>query len=349
MRSADRIRTLPTPSLKRRALWAAERAMYLSGAARLYTAMHGGGAVILMYHSVADAPHARFVDPAWHMSPQAFEAQLRWLKRHRTIVSLDALLDTLERGEAPAPGTVVLTFDDGYVDNLTVAAPILARYDAPATIYLATGYVSAGESQWVDRLYTLFRSRQRDALCVPGRSYDLSSGAERLRAYLEVSGMLITARRPDREALLAELYAQLAPAELTPRLTLTWPEAKRLADGYRDIGLGVHTVDHTDMSGCDLERARQQMVDARTQIEAHTGREAKHFSFPYSRTTPATRALVQALGYRSATGSSEAFLVRPGTDPYDLPRVDPRTDPTLLKFWTSGAFPGLPQSLLGRA
>ena len=44
----------------------------------------GGGAIILMYHSVADAPHARFVDPAWHMTPARFEAQLRWLKANRT-------------------------------------------------------------------------------------------------------------------------------------------------------------------------------------------------------------------------------------------------------------------------
>lgn len=349
MQRADEILTLPPPSLKRRARWAVERALYLSGAASVYARAAGGGAIILMYHSVADALHARFVDPAWHMTPARFEAQLRWLKANRTLISMGALIDALGRGETPAPGTVVLTFDDGYLDNLTVAAPLLARYEAPATIYLATGYVEAGESQWVDRLYNLFRSRQRQALAVASRGYDLSVAAERLRAYLELSGVFITSTRAERADLLAEIEGQLAPAERTPRLTLRWADAKALAERFGNIDLGVHTVDHLDMSRCGLETARQQLVDARDQVKAHTGRDAQHFSFPYSRNTPETRDLVRALGYRSATGPSDRFLVRPGTDPYDLARIDPRTDPTLLRFWTSGAYPGLPQALLRRA
>ena len=48
-----------------------------------------------------------------------------------------------------------ITFDDGYRDNLTVAAPILEKYRLPATLFLATGYVERGETQWSDTLHWL--------------------------------------------------------------------------------------------------------------------------------------------------------------------------------------------------
>lgn len=346
----ESMQTLPPLPLKRRAVLAIERALYWSGAGYAYTALgQVRGATILMYHSVADAPRARFVDPAWHMTPEAFEAQLCWLARHRRVISLDTLADTLERGESPEVGSVVLTFDDGYLDNLEVAAPLLAKHELPATLYLATGYVDAGETQWVDRLYTAFRSRRRHALHLDGRAFDLSDPGARLEAYGHASGRLIEAPRDGRDALLAEVRAQLDCEELPPRLTLTWDDARALVRRYPGFRLGVHTVDHADLSRATPEAAEAQMRDAIAQIEAETGQHPTHFSFPYSRKSEPTATLPAKAGFRTATGNGTDFLVTADTDRFDLPRIDAKTDPTLLRFWTSGAYPSLPKRLIGRA
>jgi hypothetical protein len=81
---------------------------------------------------------------------------------------MDALVGAIERGERLAEGTVALTFDDGYRDALEVVAPILARYGLPAILYLPTGYVGRGETQWVDRLYTMFAARAHHRLELDG-------------------------------------------------------------------------------------------------------------------------------------------------------------------------------------
>lgn len=84
-----------------------------------------------MYHMVQEPlPGAKF--NKLRVSPSAFEAQLRWLSEqgwHFAKMS-DLLTQSLP------DKTVILTFDDGYSDNLENADPIMAKYDACATLYL---------------------------------------------------------------------------------------------------------------------------------------------------------------------------------------------------------------------
>ena len=95
--------TIRPPSLRRRirdGLEAAASAVRLVSPERA-----GGGATILMYHSVPETPIARYIDPAWRLSPQDFDRQCAWLSRNRRVVALGDLVETLKAGNEPAPGT----------------------------------------------------------------------------------------------------------------------------------------------------------------------------------------------------------------------------------------------------
>lgn len=88
---------------------------------------------ILMYHMVqAHREGARF--NGLRVTPEHFEAQVRWLREHGfTFFTMSELW--AQREQLPARA-VAITFDDGYADNLHQALPILERYDAKATIYV---------------------------------------------------------------------------------------------------------------------------------------------------------------------------------------------------------------------
>lgn len=70
------------------------------------------------------------------ISPQRFEHQLRWLSRWRRVVPLDETLHVAARRRL-----VAITFDDGYRDNLTVALPLLERFDLPITLFVTAGFL----------------------------------------------------------------------------------------------------------------------------------------------------------------------------------------------------------------
>jgi len=98
------------------------------------------GVVVLIYHRVGGG-----ADTEIDLDPALFDEQMAWLAEAGRAVSLDAALERLT-GSEPEPGDgdanpVVVTFDDGTVDLVDHALPILVRHGVPATVYVATRHV----------------------------------------------------------------------------------------------------------------------------------------------------------------------------------------------------------------
>jgi len=84
---------------------------------------------ILMFHSVSDKPTFMPDSSGLRVTKKNFEKRITYLKNKYNIISLGDI-------EKKVPNKVIITFDDGYVDNYTHAFPLLKKYDVPATIYL---------------------------------------------------------------------------------------------------------------------------------------------------------------------------------------------------------------------
>ncbi len=94
------------------------------------------GVRILMYHRVASAPG----DPL-AINPDRFRRQLDALRADDLpIVPVRDVYDMLETGSVERG--VAITLDDGYLDSLTAAEPILREFEAPATVFVPTGIIS---------------------------------------------------------------------------------------------------------------------------------------------------------------------------------------------------------------
>lgn len=93
---------------------------------------------ILLYHRVEDIT----IDPyKLCVSPDNFRDQIKFLRDNFKIVPLVKLVQDLRNGKIQND-TIVITFDDGYADNLYNALPILEEFNVPATIFLTAGYIS---------------------------------------------------------------------------------------------------------------------------------------------------------------------------------------------------------------
>ena len=99
---------------------------------------------ILGYHRVAGA------DDSLAVSPARFREQMRALAESGAQpIRLDRAIELLR---SPVPGRYVcVTFDDGYRDNLLAAAPVLAEFDIPATIFVPSRIIDGDVSfHWYD-------------------------------------------------------------------------------------------------------------------------------------------------------------------------------------------------------
>ncbi len=92
---------------------------------------------VLMYHKVNDLPNNRMSIPTG-----LFDEQMAQLGRlGYRVVDLEAVLDHYLRRRPLPPGAVLITFDDGYRDNLVNAAPVLRRHGYPAVQFVPIAYV----------------------------------------------------------------------------------------------------------------------------------------------------------------------------------------------------------------
>jgi peptidoglycan/xylan/chitin deacetylase (PgdA/CDA1 family) len=334
------VKTIPPPSFKQR-MSRGFRAAAVHG--RLCKPERAGNAAsILAYHSVVDGPLRRFVDPARRLAPESFDRHCAWLARNRKVLSLTALVQCLRSGGRPEPGTVVITFDGGYRDNLHTAAPILARYRLPATLFLPTDSIEAGSPHWGDRLYTAFRMRRRKELELRGRCFDLSKRGEELAAYQSLTSMLMVCDGRVREERLDDIEHHLGAAVRLPRLTLDWNEVRAMLDRSPAWELGIQGAAALDLSSHTEDAICDDLARAINMMDRRIGEVPRHFAFPYGRSSEVARGLVVEMGLQSAVAASTDPLLRRGADIFGMTRIGASQPLVQLAFLTAGGWQALP-------
>jgi peptidoglycan/xylan/chitin deacetylase (PgdA/CDA1 family) len=230
---------------------------------------------ILTFHRVNDDD-----DPFMPSLPTAvFAGQMAHIARHYRVLTAEDLAARLQGGGVPR-NALAITFDDGYRDNLTHAAPILKRLGLPATIFLVTGHVDTPRVLWFDRLAMAFKTATARRVAV-GNGHLLSLGTvgERLAALDDALDHLKHVSDDERSASIERLVTALHPNPERPkRLMLSWDEV----DALRGLGfsIGAHTVTHPILSRLSADRAWDEIHGSKAAIEKALGEPVRAFAYP---------------------------------------------------------------------
>jgi peptidoglycan/xylan/chitin deacetylase (PgdA/CDA1 family) len=84
------------------------------------------------------------------VTPERFEEFCQFFSRYFTVVTLTTFIQALEQGRSVG-GMLAITFDDGYLDNYEIAAPILKRFNLPATFFMTTRFIGSEIVPWWDQ------------------------------------------------------------------------------------------------------------------------------------------------------------------------------------------------------
>ena len=279
---------------------------------------------VLIYHRVPAEP-----DELLPGEPHAaeFERTMRWVKSVFNVIPLAEGVEGIKTGKLP-PRALSITFDDGYANNATVAAPILQRLGLHATFFIATGFLDGGRmfNDTVIEAVRASRSERLDLEPLGLGAHATASLEERRRA---IDAILAGIKyRPEAErADLAEAVARIADAHLPTNLMMTSEQAAGLARG--GFELGGHTVSHPILANLDLAAARDEIERGRRCLEELGGRRTTLFAYPNGRPqrdyVKASAELVRELGFDGAVTTS-AGAASVGTSPYEIPRFTPWDD-----------------------
>lgn len=297
------------------------------------------GPVILMYHRVARPAY----DP-WELAvaPERFSDQMRMLAQARTPLALTEFVDRLEAGTLPT-NAVAITFDDGYRDNLFVAAPILASEGIPATIFITTGSISSTRAFWWDELAELILARTAAADCevaigihrarvtLPPIERDVGHTdtwrgsdpprSERQRLYLSIWRQLRTLDDAARTAAMSSLRSALGSARVDPAdCAMSADEIARLTSDDT-ISIGAHTVTHPSLPTLPDDAKRFEISTSLQTCARVAGAEIAGFAYPYGDRDAATKNIVKDCGARWACSTRQAAVNTTHFDLFDLPRI----------------------------
>jgi len=255
-----------------------------------------------------------------HIAPAAFEDHLRCLVRRYRIVPLDACMATLSSGEPLPDNAVAITFDDGYQQVYNELFPLLARYEAPATVFVPTTPVDTGQPLWFNRVKTLVRTTTETSLRLGDKEFPL--GGDREAAYVAVMRHLNAQGICARDAMLADLLegVDLPPDRMLRYQPLTWDQMRAM-QGL--VTMGGHTRTHPWLSRLSRAEAEDEILGSKARLEEMLGAPVRHFAYPFGSPDSFTDETVEVLkagGFVSAATTCRGPC-RPGVSPFALPRI----------------------------
>ena len=283
-------------------------------------------AAVLMYHRVDDETDVHDVSV-----PAALLAeQLEWLSRECRVVTLEELLSTA--WDTHSQPRVAITFDDGYLDALEAAAPVLERLGVPATMFVTTRWLEETGEYWWD---TLERVLLRDAT-PPELAIELGGSAARLptrtaeerrAAHDRLHAWLVHASLSDRDRALSAIQSWSGGQSQPRRRPLLADELARLAR-TPGISIGAHSVNHLALPDQPFAMQQAEVQESVRTLERLLGTRVSTFAFPYGAVDRASAEAARVICQWSM--GCDPRLVPSSFDAARVPRLE-------VKRWDASA------------
>jgi peptidoglycan/xylan/chitin deacetylase (PgdA/CDA1 family) len=294
----------------------------------LYKRAAGPGAplVILRYHAVGEpAAVSRYVHPALALPAARFRDHVRALMRKFRIISPDEVADVISapRGQRPA---VLITFDDGYIDNYELATPILAEERATGAFYVATKPLRPGAWLWTSELWRVIPALPSGEILVPpDHRFTLTPDEGERRAIARRITVVLSAMPEDeREHVLNSLWRKAGrPRGEGLDGTFVTP-AQIKAMRAAGMTIGAHTRHHPQLDLLPASLHEPELSGSREDLEEILGEPVRHLAYPNpggnGTIQPPVRHAAAGCGFKTAV-TSVPGPIGPQTDLLRLPRL----------------------------
>jgi peptidoglycan/xylan/chitin deacetylase (PgdA/CDA1 family) len=301
-------------------------------------------AVILVYHQICERK-----DDPWELAvhPNHFHSQLEYLKRNFEVLPMADLVDGVVSHKLRK--AVAVTFDDGFKDNYSNAAPLLDWTEVPATFYVATTAMQDGKVYWWDALqHIVFDSHvlpQRLEIDIAGErvqfpfcldnhilnprlinqihawNFNLPIPNERVALYMMLWHRIKPLGYAQQNAVIDQIrdWARCGEVAYREGATMSVHEMQML-DQNPLFTIGAHSVHHALLSQRDPVEQAYEVTESKRQIEKWLGKPVNGFAYPYGNYSEVTQKLLKESGFRYAV-STESKAVTEEDDPFALPRI----------------------------
>ncbi|MEI8351209.1 MAG: polysaccharide deacetylase family protein [bacterium] len=289
--------------------------------------------VMLTYHRVVerDRLHEVCSLPQIVTPLDEFEAQLEFLASHYHVLSMDEFAMAWQARRAMPLRTAVITFDDGWEDNYSVAFPVLKRRAIPATIFLSTGYIGTTQAFWQEQVLHLLQVCRLRVQSGEIKTSVLQEFPPSFKSAVLGNDPEGTAWRliedlkgaddNIRSKLLDALAGILDHPSFPNRANgfMTWDQVREMQAA--GIGFGSHACTHRLLPGLSSREVSREVRESKKQMDDLLGVPTTTFAYPNGNYDAAVMAELKDAGYRLAA-TTRRGLNTVWTNPYELRRMN---------------------------
>lgn len=286
---------------------------------------------ILAYHRILNFTESvyPFDEELISASIEQFDTQMHYVSQNYNVINFHHL-NEIEAGRSTLPERpLVITFDDGYLDNYEYAYPILKKYNLTAVFYLSTDYIGSDNIFWFEQL---IYCGKKDILPI-----------EKLRPFLDQSfsclehspieyakqlrWYMMNLKNAERLVLMKFIERiiseNLSHSDLKLVSTMSWGNVKDMAMGGMEIG--SHTKSHLILTNASIEEFTTELADSKQIIEQIINKDVVSISYPVGnmnfQLSDGMLKKVEKAGYRWGVSYVSGCSDYPFESGYSLPRL----------------------------
>jgi peptidoglycan/xylan/chitin deacetylase (PgdA/CDA1 family) len=277
-----------------------------------------------LFHRVSDER-----DVLWPpMKPVLFEKIIRLLTKYYHIVPLEEWLQ--EENKRPAKKKLAsILFDDGYKDNIEYAAPILKKYNCPASFYIVTDCINKNIPTWT---YLLDYALQQTG--IPAISPDISQMPEEFKKISLTDKVLLRKVKPwmkklpnaQRVQVLNNILRQCDDVPVPHNKMMSWEDIRHLQQAGFCIGSHSHT--HPMLAALEDEKEiKEELGLSASIIQQQLGKAPLTISYPIGSFDERVTRLAVETGYHFGLAVEQDFFQSGQHSIMAIPRVELYQEP----------------------
>jgi peptidoglycan/xylan/chitin deacetylase (PgdA/CDA1 family) len=264
---------------------------------------------IVMYHRIIDHPSADPFDLGMCVEQTHFDEQLRYFKNNFNIIGLAQAASLIAQGQSLPARSLSVTFDDGYLDNQTLALPLLLKHQVPMTLFVPTGGLQEGAPLWWDRVIHALDATDQYELNPADLGLPLSptllplKGTQRRQTVQLVLNSLWTLPQARIFDCVALLERSLTSVRRVAAVAARMAPSQLLQMHQAGIELAAHSVNHPNLTLEEPQCVLQEMLQSKHTLEQLCGAPIQGFAYPAGWKNPQVTAAAFEAGFSYAAGT----------------------------------------------
>ena len=285
---------------------------------------------ILLYHGVTNVQSKGIENYSHKHIPEIeFVKQMKYLKNHCNIISIDEYVNLLSNNDKLPRRSTIISFDDGFKNNYTIAANILDDLQIPAVFYVTSGVINTNLMFWVDKLEDCINLTSKKIITITlnnKHKFSLSTIEEKISALNSIKTFCKTCKKQQKDQII---YDVIKETDIEPIVThsrnyekLTWDDLNNI-NSNELFTVGGHGLYHDVLSSLDEVEIEQEITKSINLLEVFLEEKIFHYSYPEGQLEHYNDRIIKTLKDNSIVCSPSAIvgLNNMKSDPFHLKRI----------------------------